>query len=289
MTEGVALTRWRWVALVTLGLGAWQLLPDRYMGPYHAWNPHTILEFVITLFAISVSGQWAVHVWGARYGLLLTGLMGGFASGSATIHTMGTVAKMQPQFADRAVLGGVLSNIATLVQMGVVLQVLAPQVLTLFLLPVGFGMVGIGVYALGLLVLSGPAAQMPSGQRAPLTLDWQSVLTLTALVCGVSYVSAALNATYGQSGLWLGSALSGLVDAHAMVPTLASLLLQGKLQAHDALVPLLMALTANSFTKCLLAFQSGGWRYASVVSGGVWLTTAAVWLGYFAQEAGLGF
>jgi len=50
-----------------------------------------------------------------------------------------------------------------------------------------------------------------------------------------------------------------------------------------------LTLTANTVNKSLIAFQSGGWRYASVVSGGVWLTTAAVWLGYFAQKAGLGF
>jgi hypothetical protein len=130
---------------------------------------------------------------------------------------------------------------------------------------------------------------MPSAQRQPVRVDWQSALSLTALVCGVSLAAAALNATYGQSGLWLGAALSGLVDAHAMVPTLASLLLQGKLDAHAALMPLLLSLTANTVTKCLLAFQSGGWRYARAVSGGVWLTTAAVWLGYFVQEAGLWF
>jgi uncharacterized membrane protein (DUF4010 family) len=150
-------------------------------------------------------------------------------------------------------------------------------------------MVAICAYALGVLLLAAPAAHMPSGQRAPVRVDWQSALTLTALVCGVSYASAALNALYGQSGLWLGAALSGLVDAHAMVPTLASLLLHNKLQAHDALMPLLMALTANTLTKSLIAFQSGGWRYAKAVSGGVWLTTAAVWLGYLAQEAGLSF
>jgi uncharacterized membrane protein (DUF4010 family) len=289
MTKRVALMRLRWAVSAAVALAVWQLLPDRYMGPHHAWNPHAIMEFVLTLFFISLASQWAVYVWGAHHGLLLTGLMGGFASSTATIHTMGAVAKSQPQFADRAALGAVLSNIATLMQLVVLLHLLAPQVLVLLMLPISFGMVGVCAYAARSLVVASPAGRISTATRAAVAVDWKSMLTLTALVCGVSYASAAMNAIYGQSGLWLGAALSGLVDAHAIVPTLASLLLQDKLQAHDALMPLLMALTANTLTKSLIAFQSGGWLYARSVSGGVWLTTAAVWLGYIAQEAGLGF
>ena len=77
--------------------------------------------------------------------------------------------------------------------------------------------------------------------------------------------------------------MSGLVDAHAIVTTVASLLSQHQLQAHEALMPLLMALTANTLTKSLIAFQSGGWTYAKQVGGGVGLTTAAVWVGYTAE------
>ncbi len=36
----------------------------------------------------------------------------------------------------------------------------------------------------------------------------------------------------------------------------------------------------EGMTKSLIAFQSGGYLYARKVSGGVWATTAAVWLGY---------
>ena len=148
MNKQMVLNSLRLCAWGALALAAWQLLPDRYMGPYQAWNPHAIMEFVITIFSISLAGKWAIHVLGAHYGLLLTGLMGGFASSTATIHTMGTVAKSQPQLADRAALGGVLSNIATLLQLVVLLQLLAPAMLVLFIQPLCFGMVGMCAYAL---------------------------------------------------------------------------------------------------------------------------------------------
>ena len=282
LLSSLRLCSWGVSALV-----AWQWFPDRYMGPYNAWNPHAIMEFVIAIFSISFVGNLAIHWLGAHYGLLLTGLMGGFASSTATIHTMGMVAKTQPQLADRAALGGVLSNIATLLQLMVLLQLLVPQVLLLFLQPMCCGLLGMCAYAVWVLVRAQPSAQMQVMTSDVDVFDWQSLLTLTAVVCGVSYASAALNALYGQYGLWLGAALSGLVDAHAIVPTVASLLSQDQLLAQAALMPLLMALSTNTLTKSLIAWQSGGWTYAKKVSGGVWLTTAAVWLGYAAQQVGL--
>jgi uncharacterized membrane protein (DUF4010 family) len=270
----------------SLTVAAWQILPDRYIGPFHAWNPHAIMEFVITIFSTAWLGRGLMRYFGAHYGVLLTGLMGGFASSTATIHNMGVLAKAQPELADRAALGGVLSNLATLVQLGVLLQLLAPELLGLFIFPVSCGVAGMSAYAAWVLWrhASKPPSSFASATDEP-SFDWQGLLMLTAVVCSVSYVSAALNALYGQNGLWLGAAMSGLVDAHAIVPTVASLLTQQQVQAHEALMPLLIALTANTLTKSLIAFQSGGWAYAKQVGCGVCLSTAAVWAGYFVEGA----
>jgi uncharacterized membrane protein (DUF4010 family) len=266
-----------WAAIA---LTAWQLLPDRYMGPYSAWNPHAIMEFVIIIFSISVIGKFTIHMLGPHYGLLVTGLVGGFASSTATIYSMGALAKSSPTLADRAALGGVLSNIATLVQLIVLLQLLAPQLLSLFVLPLCVGMASMIVYAVCVIVMSKSTSQPQFKADDAQLFNWKSLLSLTALVCGVSYVSAVLNATYGQDGLFLGAAISGLVDAHAIVPTVVSLMMKNELLQSDALIALLIALSANTLTKCLIALQSGGWVYARKVSLGVGLTTATVWAAY---------
>ena len=263
-----------------LMVGAWQLLPDRYMGPFAAWNPHAIMEFVVTIFSISIAGKLAVRWLGAHDGLLLTGLMGGFASSTATIHAMGRLAKSTPGLARRAALGGVISNSATLVQLVVLLKLLMPEVLTLLVQPLCFGMVGMLAYAAWVLTHNRDSDVTSVEMEASTVVDWKGLFTLTTLVCSVSYAAAALNAQLGQAGLWIGAALSGLVDAHAIVPTLASLTSQGHFLPHDAVMPLLIALSANTLTKSLLALQSGGWIYARQVASGVWITTVAVWLGY---------
>ena len=261
-------------------IAAWQLLPDQFMGPYGAWNPHAIMEFVIAIFSISLFGNLAVHFLGPRFGLLLAGLVGGFASSTATIHAMGMHAKSQPLFADRAALGGVLSNLATLVQLFVLIQLLAPELLTAFIQPMCFGIAGMLIHAAWVVTSTPSLPSVQSERQEPLSINWKSLMTLTALVCTVSFVSAVLNETYGHGGLFLGAALSGLVDAHAMVPSVASLLSRQKLTPNVALLAILIALTTNTMTKSLIAFQSGGYGYARKVSSGVWATTAAVWLGY---------
>ncbi len=272
------------LACAVVAVLAWQMLPDRYMGPFNAWNPHAIMEFVLTIFSISWIGRGLMRWLGPDYGVLLTGGMGGFASSTATIHTMGVLAKSRPEWAGRAAVGGVVSNLATLVQLGVLLQLLAPELLVLFILPMCWGLAGMSAYSLWVLLRTGFVQTEPfvHATKEP-AFDWQGLLVLTAVVCSVSYASAALNTLYGENGLWLSAIMSGLVDAHAIVPTLASLLTQDQLPAREALLPLLIALTANTFTKSLIAFQSGGWGYAKQVGVGVWLTTAAVWCGYVVE------
>ena len=270
--------------LCTIVLSLWWL-PDQLMGPYNAWNPHALMEFVLTLFAISFVSQWGIRQFGAQHGLLIMGLMGGFASSTATIHSMGSVAKAEPGLAARAALSGVLSNVSTLIQLIILLNLLAPDLLTLMAIPIGFGLIGVLTYA-ALMMPTQALDSLPIVSNSnSVGIDWKGMAILIFLVCTLSLVSASLNSVYGQSGLWLGSVLSGLIDAHALVPSLASLMDQDKLSPPNAVLPLLISLTANSLTKTVLALQSGGWVYAKQVSAGILMTTGFVWLGYWTCSA----
>lgn len=60
------------LACAAVAVLAWQMLPDRYMGPFNAWNPHAIMEFVLTIFSISWIGRGLMRWSGPDYGVLLT-------------------------------------------------------------------------------------------------------------------------------------------------------------------------------------------------------------------------
>ena len=119
------------------------LTPNRYLGPFGAINPRTIWKIVILMISISAGGYIAVRLVGARFGLPVAGFASGFVSSTATIGAMGERAAHEPALARPAVAGAVLSNVATVIEMALVLAAISPPVLRLLRVPLtAAGIVG---------------------------------------------------------------------------------------------------------------------------------------------------
>ena len=97
------------------------LLPNRQMGPFGALNPQSIWMLVILVMVIGAVGHVAVRTLGVRYGLPLSGLAAGFISSTATIAAMGARSAKTPGLLASTVSAAVLSNLATVVQLALVL------------------------------------------------------------------------------------------------------------------------------------------------------------------------
>jgi uncharacterized membrane protein (DUF4010 family) len=69
-------------------LVVWPQLPDRYLGPLEALNPHSIWLLVVLMLAIGACGHVATRALGPRFGLPIAGLASGFVSSTATIGSM---------------------------------------------------------------------------------------------------------------------------------------------------------------------------------------------------------
>jgi len=258
----------------------WQILPDEYWGPYKAINPHAITEFVVTILFVSALGKLSAHLLGNRFGLPLAGLIGGFASSTATIYTMGQASKKTQSNQNGVVLGAILSCVSTLLQIAFLCQLLAPQLVLLVIKPIALGILTITIFALVTLSKSGNIESTVNGsnqQEDP--FDLKSIITLTTLVIGVSFLSGLLFSLFGDSAVSLVAAISGLADAHAVIPSLAALINQEKLLPHQALTPIMIAFSVNTCTKCLIAFQVGGKQFGYQVSSGLVLTSIGTWLG----------
>jgi hypothetical protein len=55
----------------------------------------------------------------------------------------------------------------------------------------------------------------------------------------------------------------------------------GKIQAPQAMLPILLGLSANTLTKAMVAFHSGGTMYARKIVPGLVFMIIAVWAGYW--------
>lgn len=72
------------VLLVAAAAVVLPLLPDRAVDPWQVLNPRKLWWLALIVMTINAAGHFALRAMGARAGLLLTGLAGGFVSSTAT-------------------------------------------------------------------------------------------------------------------------------------------------------------------------------------------------------------
>ena len=184
------------------------LVPDRGVGPFQAFNPFTAWRFVVIVMVASSAGYVAQRLFGPQLGLPFAGFFGGFVSSTATIAAMrsrasGAVA-VQP-----AVAGAVLSNVATVLQLGVVVASVSIETFLALLPSLVLG--AIAAVAYGAAIALHPRSSI---QAAPLPLgrpfELKSALILAALVSLVMVGSTVLLNLLGEGAqslprLWAGS------------------------------------------------------------------------------------
>lgn len=259
------------------------LMPDRYLGPFGAINPRTIWKIVVLMMSISAAGYIAVRSLGPRFGLPLAGLASGFVSSTATIGAMGTRALQEPALARSAIAGGVLSTVATILQLAAVLMVTSRPTLYQMRLPLIAAGAAALAYGALLMFRSVRERALPSTQKGR-AFSLKTALVFAAVIAAMLFLSAALNASLGKTGVLAAAAVAGFADAHSAGVSVASLVVAGKFTAKEAALPILAALTTNTLSKIAVAISSGGRRYAMQVIPGLLIVIAAAWAAAFMQS-----
>jgi len=121
------------------------------------------------------------------------------------------------------------------------------------------------------------ASSEPIKSAGAFNLKLALVVTLT--MTGITLVSSAMLSHFGQVGVMLTATLTGFADAHSATASVASLAKAGLLPYDAIAVPALIAVSSNSVSKCVVAWVSGGKRFAAYVIPGQLLLTLAMWAG----------
>ncbi len=238
------------------------LLPDRTIDPWQAINPYRLWILVVAVMSISSLGYVLLRAFGSSVGLAITGLVGGFVSSTATIATMAERARKLPAIAPAAAAAGLMSNVATIIQLAVVLGAIAPPLLQ----HVAPALIASGLVAAVIaLISSWRAFGSPidvgkfAGKRP---FEPLAALRFVAVLAGIMLVAAILRDTLGQaSTLWV-LGLSGLADVHAAAASAAQSIASRKTDLDLAALGLLVALASNTLLKCAVAWSKGGSAYA---------------------------
>jgi uncharacterized membrane protein (DUF4010 family) len=259
------------------------LLPDQQIGPYGALNPRSIWIIVILVMAISAAGYILVRILGNRFGLAIAGLASGFISSVATIGAMGTRGKTTPAVLGAAVAGAVLSTVATIVQMCAVLAATSMAVLRELSSPLLFAGLAAASYGAFFTIKALRGTEQVDSQAGH-AFNFSSAIILALTLSGILVASAALRENFGEIGVIVGAALAGFADTHSVAVSIASLVASGKMNAADAISPILAALSTNTISKIIAAWTSGGRSYALRLIPGLLLVISAAWMGTYAPH-----
>ncbi|MGY2201439.1 MgtC/SapB family protein [Pseudomonas gingeri] len=270
------------LTLATAALVIMPLVPNEYIGPYQAINPRSICLFTVLIMAMGALGHIAVRVLGVRYGLTVTAIATGFVSGTATIATLGGRARQQGEIARPAANAAILSNLATLIQLSIILAAISPAALSRLWLALLMTTLVILLFALAPMIRETGTVEgtLKIGHAFNLKMALLVALGISALF----FMTSVMRVWFGVSGLYVASLLGGLADVHAASASVAALVKSGQLTAVGASLPILLAFSTNTLSKCVLAWSSGGMRFARRVIPAQMLILATLWVGTWLQD-----
>lgn len=268
-------------ALVLVLLPLLPASPVSWLGQLSAQR---VLMLVIMILLMQAAGHVGRRLLGARAGLALSGLLGGFVSSTATISAMGSLVRGGQAPLRLALCASVLSMAATWLQillMATLVSVGAAQQV--------WSLVCVGVavpVVLGALTWHRDGVPEPVQDKQPAgtqgVLRLREAVSVTMLLVGGA-VLVSLAQQQGVGGLLMGTALAALADAHAPMASLMGLFGAGHLSQAHLLWGLMVALSANAVTRTGVALTSGGQRFGlgvglalalNLLCAGAWV----VWL-----------
>ena len=231
------------------------VLPNETYDPFDVLNPHEIWLMVVLVVGISLGGYIGYKFLGPRAGLILSGLLGGIISSTATTasyarRTIGQPA-MVPAAATVICLATGVSFVRVLLEVAVVSRTLLPAVA-----PVLIGLTVVsGLFAIHFTRRGSPPSEIMPPQGNPSELN---SAILFGVLYGVVLFSVAASKEYlPHSGLYVIAALSGLADLDAITLSTARMVAAERLTVDAAWRSVLIAALSNLAFKLGLVFAVG--------------------------------
>lgn len=231
------------------------------------------------VMVISAAGHVAVRVYGAQYGLALTGLASGFVSSTATVRDMAGRARIAATERDGAVAGASLSSVSTVVTMALVLAASNSATLHVMAAPLLAAGLAAGLFSmpLALAALRAPRVVVESApldqdstpvvpQRA---INLKGALAFSVALAAIMLASTALQQEFGKTEMIAAAALAGLVNTQSAAISVALMVGSGQIAPQDAVLPILAAISTNTGFRVALAVTLGGNGFAGRVVPGL--------------------
>jgi len=234
---------------VLLSLVVLPILPDRTYGPYSVLNPRQLWLMVCLIVGISLAGYIIYKFFGERAGMVLGGVLGGLISSTATTvsYARRTAASL-PSVHLAAVVIQIASTVV-FARVLLVIGVVSPVLLVAAARPLLIMMTLMALLSLGVWLWGQKEQNRMPVQDNPSEL--KGALFFGVIFAAVLLAAAAAKERFGQSGLYVVAALSGLTDMDAITLSTAQLVNSDRLLPEVGWKLIVVSALAN------LVFKAG--------------------------------
>jgi uncharacterized membrane protein (DUF4010 family) len=241
------------------------LLPNRGFGPYQAINPFNLWLMVVLISAVGLAGYVSWRLLGSRGNTLVTGLIGGLISSTATTIVYARDARGRDARATANALIILLSSSMVFLRMMILAAAVAPHLLVELAPILGAAILTAIPFAVSWWRGQGQGAPAVSPEFAnPVSLP---VAISFGLLYGIALFLVPWFADIaGAFGLYAFSFLSGLTDVDAISLSSMRLHLDGRIEAAVAASAIGVAIVANLLLKLGMAWALGGRQIASRIT-----------------------
>ncbi|HEU4781271.1 MAG TPA: DUF4010 domain-containing protein [Steroidobacteraceae bacterium] len=266
------------VLLAAAALLVLPILPDHAIDPWQVVNPRLIWKLTVLIMLVDAAGYVAQRLVGPRAGLPISGLLGGLVSSTAVVATMGRRSLDDPAVLPAAVAGAALSQVATVVQLALVLAVSDSALLGELRWPLLAS--GLAMVAYGFAMFRSSKSLAEAAPVAGRAFRVRTALLFAGAFCGVALLVAWLQDSFGPAWALAGVVAGGFADAHSTSASVGTLTSQGQMARDVGAIAVGLVVTTNTLSKLAFA-RAGGTAYFWRLAPGLVLLIASFWAAWW--------
>lgn len=240
------------------------VLPNQTYGPYAVLNPFEVWLMVVLIVGMGLGGYVAYKVFGAQGGVLLSGVLGGLISSTATSVSSARSARNGSQSAPLASLVIMIASAIAMVRVIVEVAVVAAPSLAALGPPLG-AMLGamVLITAAAYFITRKEKATLPE-QHNPAELKPAFIFAIIYAV--IKLAVAYANDQFGHAGLYVVGIISGLADMDAITLSTSRMVGNQQLDAGTGWRIILIAAMSNLVFKAGIVGVLGGMKVFAMVT-----------------------
>jgi uncharacterized membrane protein (DUF4010 family) len=208
-------------------------------------NPTRIWQIVILVSTIGFVGYFLTKKLGSRYGLWLSGLLGGIVSSTAVSIAAGRIAQNEPTRTGHALQASLLASSVMYLRILIIVWLVNPSILPLlsWKLPI---LSVIGIALSFKFAANGKTEDEPSVSTLQNPFEIRPAMYFAVVFVVLSVVTVLIKTSFGSMGLFLLSAIVGVTDIDPYILSLISH--TQNVEAYIA-TAMLVAMMSNTIVK----------------------------------------